>query len=193
MYAITFHHMVVGLAAGAGTLMGICALLAWLSRYISNLESSQSTLDKASYAASILTLVAIPLAMFSGYYSVSEPAGSAILYNKFVFSGIAMGFTASYIAGRVRFGPDLWANHALGNLQMLSALFGLTAIMILGSIGSKITLGESTLDLLPFWPEFMNSIVINQWISLFLLILGVSSVIFSFRIMKSIKPISELD
>ena len=193
MYAITFHHMVVGLAAGAGTLMGICALLAWLSRYISNLESSQSTLDKASYAASILTLVAIPLAMFSGYYSVSEPAGSAMLYNKFVFSGIAMGFTASYIAGRVRFGPDLWANNALGNLQMLSALFGLIAIMILGSIGSKITLGESTLDLLPFWPEFMNSIVINQWISLFLLILGVSSVIFSFRIMKSIKPISELD
>ena len=192
MYAIIFHHMVVGLAAGAGTLMGLCAILAWLSRYVSNLESSQSTLDKASYAASILTLVTIPLAMFSGYYSVSDPASSAILYNKFIFSGIALGFTASYISGRVRFGSNIWDNSALANLQMLSALFALTAIMILGSICSKITLGESTLDILPFWPEFMNSIVINQWMSMFLLILGISSVLFSFRIMGD-KPISDLD
>ena len=80
MYAVTFHHMVVGLAAGSGTLMGICALLAWLSSYISNLESSKSTLDKASYAASILTFITLPLAMISGYYSVSDPSGSAILY-----------------------------------------------------------------------------------------------------------------
>jgi hypothetical protein len=193
MYAIPFHHMIVGLAAGAGTLMGLCAFLAWLSNYVSNLESSKSTLDKASYAASILTLVALPLAMFSGYYSDSDPTGSAILYNKFIFSGIAIGFTASYIVGRARFGSDLWDHSALANLQMLSALFSLTAIMILGSIGSKITLGESTLDILPFWPEFMNSIVINQWVSLFLLLIGAVSVVFSFRIVGSFKPISDLD
>ena len=88
MYAIPFHHMIVGLSAGAGTLMGICAILAWLSNRVSNLESSKSTLDKASYAASILTLVTLPLAMFSGYYSVSDPTGSAIFYNKFIFSKI---------------------------------------------------------------------------------------------------------
>lgn len=185
MYAVIFHHMVVGLAAGSGTLMGICAFLAWLASYLSNLESSKSTLDKASYAASILTLITLPLAMLSGYYSVSDPSGSAILYNKFIFSGIAIGFTLSYIIGRRRFGSDMWNHSALANIQMLSALFGLTAIMILGSIGSKITLGESTLDIFPFWPEFMNSIVINQWISLSLLLIGLSSVIFSFRIVDS--------
>ena len=185
MYAIPFHHMIVGLSAGAGTLMGICAFLAWLSNRVSNLESSKSTLDKASYAASILTLVTLPLAMFSGYYSVSDPTGSAIFYNKFIFSGIAIGFTSSYIAGRIRYGTEIWDHPALANLQMLSALFGLTSIMILGSIGSKITLGESTLDILPFWPEFMNSIVINQWVSLFLVIIGVSSVIISFKMMDS--------
>jgi len=53
--------------------------------------------------------------------------------------------------------------------------------MILGSIGSKITLGESTLDILPFWPDFMNSIVINQWLSLFLVIIGLISVVISLR------------
>jgi|MDTC01.3.fsa_nt_gb hypothetical protein len=193
MYAVLFHHMVVGLAAGAGTLMGLCAFLAWLGSYLSNLESSRSTLDKASYAASIFTLVAIPLAMISGYYSVSEPAGSAILYNKFIFSGIATGFTASYLIGRLKFGSDVWNHSALANLQMLSAIFGFTAIMILGSIGSKITLGESTLDILPFWPEFMNSIVINQWISLFLLSIGLVSVIFSLRIANFSGTISDLD
>jgi protein-S-isoprenylcysteine O-methyltransferase Ste14 len=177
--------MIVGLSAGAGTLMGICAILAWLSNRVSNLESSKSTLDKASYAASILTLVTLPLAMFSGYYSVSDPTGSAIFYNKFIFSGIAIGFTSSYIAGRIRYGAEIWDHPALANLQMLSALFGLTSIMILGSIGSKITLGESTLDILPLWPEFMNSIVINQWVSLFLVIIGVSSVIISFKMMDS--------
>jgi hypothetical protein len=64
---------------------------------------------------------------------------------------------------------------------MISALFSLTSIMILGSIGSKITLGESTLDILPFWPDFMNSIVINQWLSLFLVIIGLISVVISLR------------
>ena len=79
----------------------------------------------------------------------------------------------------------MWNHSALANIQVLSALFGLTAIMILGSIGSKITLGESTLDIFPFWPEFMNSIVINQWISLLLLLIGLTSVIFSVRIVDS--------
>jgi len=123
--------------------------------------------------------------MISGYYSVSDPSGSAILYNKFIFSGIAIGFTLSYIIGRRRYGSDIWNHSALANIQTLSALFGLIAIMILGSIGSKITLGESTLDFLPFWPEFMDSIVINQWISLFLVLIGLSSVIFSFKIADS--------
>jgi hypothetical protein len=53
--------------------------------------------------------------------------------------------------------------------------------MILGSIGSKITLGESTLDIFPFWPDFMNSIVINQWFSLLLVIFGLISVVISLR------------
>ena len=180
MFMTVFHHLVVGLVAGSGVIMGICAVLVWLSSYISNLESSKSTLDRAAYVASIFTLLVIPLAMISGYYS-STNSGGAMFYNKFLFSGIAFGFTSSYLVGRVRFGPELWKYSYLANLQMISALFSLTSIMILGSIGSKITLGESTLDILPFWPDFMNSIVINQWFSLFLVIIGLISVVISLR------------
>ena len=180
MFMTAFHHLVVGLVAGSGVIMGVCAVLVWLSSYISNLESSKSTLDRAAYVASIFTLIVIPLAMISGNYS-STNSGGAMFYNKFLFSGIALGFTSSYLVGRVRFGPELWKYSSLANLQMISALFSLTSIMILGSIGSKITLGESTLDILPFWPDFMNSIVINQWLSLFLVIIGFISVVISLR------------
>lgn len=180
MFMTAFHHLVVGLVAGSGVIMSVCAVLVWLSSYISNLESSKSTLDRAAYVASIFTLIVIPLAMISGNYS-STNSGGAMFYNKFLFSGIAFGFTSSYLVGRVRFGPELWKYSSLANLQMISALFSLTSIMILGSIGSKITLGESTLDILPFWPDFMNSIVINQWLSLFLVIIGFISVVISLR------------
>ena len=180
MFMTALHHLVVGLVAGSGVIMGICAILAWFSSYISNLESSKTTLDRAAYVASIFTLIVIPLAMISGYYS-STNSGGAMFYNKFLFSGIAFGFTSSYLVGRVRFGPELWKHSSLANLQMVSALFALTSIIILGSIGSKITLGESTLDILPFWPDFMNSIVINQWFSLLLVIIGLVSVVISLR------------
>lgn len=180
MFMIAFHHLVVGLVAGSGVIMGICAILVWLSSYISNLESSKTTLDRAAYVASIFTMVLIPLAIISGNFS-STNSGGAIFYNKFLFSGIAFGFSASYFVGRVRFGPELWNYSSLANLQMISALFALTSIIILGSIGSKITLGESTLDIFPFWPNFMNSIVINQWFSLLLVIFGLISVIISLR------------
>ena len=180
MFMIAFHHLVVGLVAGSGVIMGICAILVWLSSYISNLETSKTTLDRAAYVASIFTMVVIPLAIISGNFS-STNSGGAIFYNKFLFSGIALGFSVSYFVGRVRFGPELWNHSSLANLQMISALFALTSIMILGSIGSKITLGESTLDIFPFWPDFMNSIVINQWFSLLLVIFGLISVVISLR------------
>ena len=180
MFMTAFHHLVVGLVAGSGVIMGICAILVWLSSYISNLESSKATLDRAAYVASIFTMVLIPLAIISGNFS-STNSGGAIFYNKFLFSGIAFGFSASYFVGRVRFGPELWNYSSLANLQMISALFALTSIIILGSIGSKITLGESTLDIFPFWPDFMNSIVINQWFSLLLVIFGLISVVISLR------------
>tara|TARA_B100000900_G_C20559680_1_gene708322 strand:- start:920 stop:1492 length:573 start_codon:yes stop_codon:yes gene_type:complete len=180
MFMTAFHHLVVGLVAGSGVIMGVCAILAWLSLYISNLEQSRTTLDRAAYVASIFTVIVIPLAVISGNYSPTN-SGGAIFYNKFLFSGIAFGFSTSYLVGRFRFGPEIWHHASLANLQMISASISLGCIVILGSIGSKITLGESTLDILPFWPDFMNSVVINQWLSLFLVFFGLITVIISLR------------
>ena len=69
MFMTAFHHLVVGLVAGSGVIMGICAILVWLSSYISNLETSKTTLDRAAYVASIFTMVVIPLAIISGNFS----------------------------------------------------------------------------------------------------------------------------
>ena len=45
MFVTALHHLVVGLVAGSGVIMGVCAILTWLSTYITNLESSKTTLD----------------------------------------------------------------------------------------------------------------------------------------------------
>ena len=31
MFMTAFHHLVVGLVAGSGVIMGVCAILVWLS------------------------------------------------------------------------------------------------------------------------------------------------------------------
>jgi hypothetical protein len=64
MFAITFHHMIVGIASGTGILMGICALLAWLGNFVSNLDDFQQSFDKTSLLSSILCFICMPLAIF---------------------------------------------------------------------------------------------------------------------------------
>ena len=43
------------------------------------------------------------------------------------------------------------------------------------------TLGESTMDILPFWPEFDDSVVVNEWLSVVLLLLGLAAMVAAFR------------
>ena len=43
------------------------------------------------------------------------------------------------------------------------------------------TLGESTMDILPFWPEFDDSVVVNEWLSVVLLIFGLAAMVAAFR------------
>ena len=40
---------------------------------------------------------------------------------------------------------------------------------------------EGVLVLLPFWPEFDDSVVVNEWLSVVLLIFGLAAMIAAFR------------
>ena len=191
MFAITFHHLIVGIASGTGILMGICALLAWLGNFVSNLDDFQQSFDKTSLLSSILCLICMPLAIFSGTYATSDPGGIAILYNKFVFSGLAIGFTASFIVGRVRFGENIWNDFKLSTLQMICASGAMFWIIITGSIGGKISIGESVMDIMPFWPDFTSTIVLPWWVSMVMLVFGIASIVVALKLGPTVKKISD--
>ena len=94
------------------------------------------------------------------------------------------------VIGRWRFGPGVWNDSRLALLQAISAIGALASITVLGSIGAKMTLGESTMDVLPFWPKFDDSVVVNEWLSLVLLLLGIVAMVVAFRLGPKTERIS---
>jgi len=119
----------------------------------------------------------MPFAIFTGTLSVSgNPAGSELLYNKFLYSGLAFGFWASYLIGRIRMGSELWKNKRYNILQVITSILAFTMTITVASIGGKIVRNESILDLLPFWLPIEKTIIINPIISSLLIIIGISSI-----------------
>ena len=191
MFSQTLHHLVVGLTTGIATLACLCAIAAWVSNYFVGAKNARSHLDTASYIAAIATLPLLPIAVLSGTMSMSDPASDAMSYNKFLFAGLTTGFLASMVIGRWRFGPGVWNDSRLALLQAISAIGALASITVLGSIGAKMTLGESTMDILPFWPAFDDSIVVNEWFSLVLLIIGLVAMFAAFMLGPKVERLPE--
>ena len=190
MFSQTLHHLVVGLTTGIATLACLCAIAAWVSNYFVGAKNTRAHLDIASYIAAIAALPLLPIAVLSGTMAMSDPASDAMSYNKFLFSGLTTGFLASMVIGRWRFGPGVWNDSRLSLLQAISAIGALASITVLGSIGAKMTLGESTMDVLPFWPKFDDSVVVNEWLSVVLLLLGIVAMVVAFRLGPKIERIS---
>tara|TARA_Y100001970_G_C14257611_1_gene876707 strand:- start:3842 stop:4426 length:585 start_codon:yes stop_codon:yes gene_type:complete len=193
MYAIPFHHLVVGLVTGTSTLACISSIVAWLSTYFSNGDRVRIYFDNAAYVSAIAAIPLMPIAVISGTLSMGNPGGDAMSYNKFLFTGLTTGFLLSLIVGRWRFGPNVWLDKRLGVLQGLCAIGALICVTILGSIGGKMSLGKSTMDLIPFWPQFNQSIVLNQWFSLFMFLLGIFAITITFRLGPEINQLSSSD
>ena len=191
MFSTTLHHLVVGLTTGIATLACLCAIAAWVSNYFVGAKHIRSHLDTASYIAAIAVIPLLPIAVLSGTMAMSDPASDAMSYNKFLFAGLTTGFLASMVIGRWRFGPGVWNDSRISLLHAISAIGALASITVLGSIGAKMTLGESTMDILPFWPEFDDSVVVNEWLSVVLLILGLVAMAVAFMLGPKIEHIPE--
>ena len=191
MFSTTLHHLVVGLTTGIATLACLCAVVAWVSNYFVAAKHIRSHLDTASYIAAIAALPLLPVAVLSGTMAMSDPSSDAMSYNKFLFAGLTTGFLASMVIGRWRFGPGVWNDSRLSLLQAISAIGALASITVLGSIGAKMTLGESTMDILPFWPEFDDSVVVNEWLSVVLLFIGLAAMVAAFRFGPNIDRLTD--
>jgi hypothetical protein len=100
-----------------------------------------------------------------------------LLYNKFVYSGLALGFWVSYVIGRVRLGPNLWKNKKLNILQVSTAILAFFMTITIASIGGKLVRNESLLDLIPFWFPINSTIVIHPLLSIVIILIGICSII----------------
>jgi hypothetical protein len=125
----------------------------------------------------------MPLAILSGTLAApGNAAGSALLYNKFVYSGLALGFWAAYVIGRVRFGPDVWQVRPLSALRGVTAAMAFLMTTMASSIGGKLVRDESLFDLLPIWLPSDSATVLNPMISAVLMLIGIAALVVVFRL-----------
>ena len=115
---------------------------------------------------------------------------NALLYNKFVYSGLALGFWASYVIGRVRFGPDVWQVRPLSGLQGVTAVMAFLMTTMASSIGGKLVRNESLFDLLPIWLPSDSATVLNPMISAVLMLIGIAALVVVFRLGPKTERIS---
>ena len=194
--AATFHAVMGEIVVGTMVLATLCAVGCTVASLFPGMtgrlssESMMSTMDKAALAGASLGLAFMPIAMLSGSFAADNAVTNALLYNKFVYSGLALGFWAAYVIGRVRFGPGVWLVRPLSALQGLTAVMAFLMTTMASSIGGKLVRDESLFDILPIWLPSDSATVLNPIISAVLLLLGIVALVVVFRLGPKAERIS---
>ena len=126
----------------------------------------------------------------SGNFAAENTVGNALLYNKFVYSGLALGFWAAFVVGRIRMGPGLWEVRPLAILQSSTAVMAFLMTTMASSIGGKLVRGESMFDILPIWFPSESAVVLPIWASAVLMVVGMAALFVVFRMAPSTERIT---
>lgn len=180
--AATFHAAMAEIVVGSMVLASLCALGCASGSIFPNLlggrlssERMMLTMDKASIAGACLGLAFIPIAALSGSFAADNTVHNALLYNKFVYTGLATGFWAAFVIGRIRLGPGLWKHRSLSALQGATAAMAILMTTMASSIGGKLVRGESLFDIMPIWLPSDSATVLNPIVSIALILIGTGS------------------
>ena len=180
--AATFHAAMAEVVVGTMVLATLCAVGCAIAAIFPNIaggrlssERSMVTMDKASIAGALLGLVFMPIAALSGSFAADNVVNNALLYNKFVYTGLAFGFWASFVIGRVRLGPGVWQDRSLSALQGATAAMALLMTTMASSIGGKLVRGESLFDIMPVWLPSDSATVLSPILSAALLLVGIAA------------------
>ena len=180
--AATFHAAMAEIVVGSMVLASLCALGCASGSIMPNLlggrlssDRMMLTMDKASIAGACLGLVFIPIAALSGSFAADNTVNNALLYNKFVYTGLATGFWAAFVIGRIRLGPGLWEHRFLSALQGATAAMAILMTTMASSIGGKLVRGESLFDIMPIWLPADSATVLNPIVSIVMIIIGAGS------------------
>ncbi len=195
--AATFHAAMAEVVVGSMVLATLCAVGCAIAAIFPNIaggrlssERIMVTMDKASIAGALLGLVFMPIAALSGSFAADNVVNNALLYNKFVYTGLAFGFWASFIIGRVRLGPGVWQHRSLSALQGATAVMALLMTTMASSIGGKLVRGESLFDIMPVWLPSDSATVLNPILSAVLLLVGIAALVVMFRLGPKAERIS---
>ena len=187
--AATFHAAMAEVVVGTMVLATLCAVGCAIAAIFPNIaggrlssERIMVTMDKASIAGALLGLVFMPIAALSGSFAADNVVNNALLYNKFVYTGLAFGFWASFVVGRVRLGPGVWQHRSLSALQGATAVMALLMTTMASSIGGKLVRGESLFDIMPIWLPSDSATVLNPILSAVLLLVGIAALVVVFRL-----------
>ena len=180
--AATFHAAMAEVVVGTMVLATLCAVGCAIAAIFPNIaggrlssERIMITMDKASIAGALLGLVFMPIAALSGSFAADNVVNNALLYNKFVYTGLAFGFWASFVIGRVRLGPGVWQDRSLSALQGATAAMALLMTTMASSIGGKLVRGESLFDIMPVWLPSDSATVLSPILSAALLLVGIAA------------------
>ena len=187
--AATFHAAMAEVVVGSMVLATICAVGCAIATIFPNIaggrlssERVMVTMDKASIAGALLGLVFMPIAALSGSFAADNVVNNALLYNKFVYTGLAFGFWASFVIGRVRLGPGVWQHRSLSALQGATAAMAMLMTTMASSIGGKLVRGESLFDIMPVWLPSDSATVLNPILSAVLLLVGIAALVVVFKL-----------
>ena len=187
--AATFHAAMAEVVVGSMMLATLCAVGCAIATIFPNIaggrlssERVMVTMDKASIAGALLGLVFMPIAALSGSFAADNVVNNALLYNKFVYTGLAFGFWASVVIGRVRLGPGVWQHRSLSALQGATAAMAMLMTTMASSIGGKLVRGESLFDIMPIWLPSDSATVLNPILSAVLLLVGIAALVVVFRL-----------
>ena len=187
--AATFHAAMAEVVVGSMMLATLCAVGCAIATIFPNIaggrlssERVMVTMDKASIAGALLGLVFMPIAALSGSFAADNVVNNALLYNKFVYTGLAFGFWASFVIGRVRLGPGVWQHRSLSALQGVTAAMAMLMTTMASSIGGKLVRGESLFDIMPIWLPSDSATVLNPILSAVLLLVGIAALVVVFRL-----------
>ena len=182
--AATFHAAMAEVVVGTMVLATLCAVGCAIAAIFPNIaggrlssERIMITMDKASIAGALLGLVFMPIAALSGSFAADNVVNNALLYNKFVYTGLAFGFWASFVIGRVRLGPGVWQHRSLSALQGATAAMALLMTTMASSIGGKLVRGESLFDIMPVWLPSDSATVLSPILSAALLLVGIAALV----------------
>ena len=195
--AATFHAAIDEVVVGSMVLATLCAVGCAIAAIFPNIaggrlssERVMVTMDKASIAGALLGLVFMPIAALSGSFAADNVVNNALLYNKFVYTGLAFGFWASFVIGRVRLGPRVWQHRSLSVLQGTTAAMAMLMTTMASSIGGKLVRGESIFDIMPVWLPSDSATVLNPILSAVLLLVGIAALVVVFRLGPETERIS---